>query len=409
MSSEVLGEGIKKCRIVFVNINQISYEIYYFGLSAGFHALLATIKSSSHMLILLDNQAVLLIYSLSVYFLEYLNEKPILETMTSGKTAYGIIILGSAGSGKSFLCNLIIGSEKFEADFRPEAMTTKTEHYRIETSQCDYLVYNITGLVEINQSQIDHNKQEIQQAFEECPTAIVIFVWTQIGGRAQSDDVIAFKALNDAYAFPQEALMFVVNNVPTSRPTTYEGLFIMTLTNTLQPLSLSDIDIIFIDILDAKDQDQTKSARTKIMKHIVVHRALNQKQQQPIKLQSDQLNDMRNLLKKQQQEAEKDREKFQKQIEKMTEEHNKMQAKADEKYETMMREVANSRNQYVNPFTALLTLVNSVNELVTGTTQAAGLGTLGLLDMATGSTFDEASARVRRVAKGTAAERVHGP
>jgi len=329
--------------------------------------------------------------------------------MASGKPEYGIIILGNAGSGKSFLCNIIIGSEKFEADFRPEAVTTVTEHHRIKTPTCDWLVYNIPGLVEINQAQIDHNKQEIQKAFRQCPTAIVIFVWTQIGGRAQNDDVIAFKALNDAYAFPREALMFVVNNVPVNRPLKYEGLFIVTLTNTLAPISVSDIDTIFMDTLDARDQKQTNSARNKIMKHIAVHRALTQTQQHPIKLQSDQLNEMRNLLKKQQQEAEQDREKLQQQIQKMTEDHNRMQAEANQKYETMMREVVDAKKQYVNPLKALLGVVDSVGDLVTGTTQMAAFGALALFDRATGSTADEVSERVRRAAKGTAAERIFGP
>ena len=68
-------------------------------------------------------------------------------------------------------------------------MTTVTEHYRIQADGHDLLVYNIPGLVEVNQAKIDQNKEEIQKAFKECPTSIVIFVWTQIGGRAQNDDV----------------------------------------------------------------------------------------------------------------------------------------------------------------------------------------------------------------------------
>jgi hypothetical protein len=86
-----------------------------------------------------------------------------------------------------------------------------------------------------------------------------------------------------------------------------------------------------------------------------------------------------------------------------------MQAEAQQKYETMMREAINSKKQYVNPFKALLGLVDSVADFATGTTQMAALGACALVDKTTGSTDDEVSERVRHAAKGTAAERVFGP
>ena len=329
--------------------------------------------------------------------------------MASGKAEYGIIILGNAGSGKSFLCNLIIGSERFEADFQPEAVTTKTDCHRLTTPTCDFLVYNIPGLVEVNQAQIDRNKREIQKAFEQCSKAVVLFVWTQIGGRAQDNDVIAFKALNDAYAFPREALVFVVNNVPVNRPAKYDGLFIATLSNALKPIPVSDIDTIFIDTFDMGDQKQKYNARTKLMARIAAHPALKQQQQHPIKLQSDELNEMRNRIKKQQEEAERDRAKFQAQIDKMTQEYTSKQAEANEKYETMVREATKSQNEYVNPFKALLRFADSAADFAVGTTQMAGLGAFALFDKVTGSTDEEITERLQRLVKGTAAERVYGP
>ena len=329
--------------------------------------------------------------------------------MTSGKSEYGIIILGNAGAGISFLCNLIIGSERFKADFQPDAVTSETEYHRMETPNCDYLVYNIPGLVETNQEHIDRNKQEIQKAFNSCPNAIVIFVWTHVGGRVQNDDVLAFEALNNAYAFPREALMFVVNNVPTTRSDKYEGLFITTLVNALNAKWIREIDTIFIDCLDMTNRQQTIAARTKLMKQIVIHPAFVQQQKNPIRLQLDELNDMRSQLKQQQKAAENDRVRFQQQIEDMTKRFNRKQAEANERYEDMKKQMENSKNSYQNPFKALLGFVDSVVDFGVGTVQgaAAGYGAMAA-QILHGMSRDEVRGAVHSLLKGTAFERVYG-
>ncbi|CAF2144238.1 unnamed protein product [Rotaria magnacalcarata] len=228
----------------------------------------------------------------------------------------------------------------FEADFRPEAVTTISEYHRMETKESDYLIYNIPGLVEINQEQIDRNKKEIMKAFKECPTSIVIFVWAQIGGRAQNDDVIAFNALNDAYKFPVESLMFIVNNIPPNRPQQYN----------------------FIDAVDPTNSAQMQNTRAKLMKYIAVHPAHKQNKQHDIVLQLDELKQMRNILKQQQQQAEQDRARLEMQIAKMTKEHNRSQAEANERFQKISEECksmqqraqAKSANEYKNPFKAFL-------------------------------------------------------
>ncbi|CAF1532438.1 unnamed protein product, partial [Rotaria sp. Silwood1] len=155
------------------------------------------------------------------------------------------------------------------------------------------------------------------KAFEECPESVVIFVWTHVGGRTQNDDVIAFGALNDAYRFPPESLLFVVNNVPADRPERYEGLFIVALENALKPIPVSAKDTIFIDTLRPDDGTQRERMRSKLIQHISFHQARHQKKIHDIVLQSDQLKQLRELIKKQQQEAERDRAQHQKRIEEM--------------------------------------------------------------------------------------------
>ena len=59
------------------------------------------------------------------------------------KPRYGVLVLGNVGVGKSHICNLIIGHQKFNTEFRREAVTTQVECHRIDTGTIDILIYNI--------------------------------------------------------------------------------------------------------------------------------------------------------------------------------------------------------------------------------------------------------------------------
>jgi hypothetical protein len=257
----------------------------------------------------------------------------------------GIIILGNAGAGKSHICNILVGYNRFEAEFQPEAVTTVTEHDRVTLGSNSFRIYNIPGLVEVNQEHIDRNKREIMKAFDQSPTSIVLFVWTQIGGRAQNDDVIAFNALNDAYKFPTGSLTFIVNNIPTKRPPDYEGKFITTLSTMLKPMPVSLKDTFFLDTMDSEDKKKISEARSRLILFINHHHASLQRRHADIMLQSDQLNKMRELLKKQQLEAERDREAFQNQIRQMTKEYQIAKEEEKKRYQLMQDKLETVRIQ----------------------------------------------------------------
>ena len=72
-------------------------------------------------------------------------------------------------------------------------------------------VFNIPGLIEADQAAIDRNKNEIYKAFQQRPNSVVAFVFTGgSGGRILDEDVIAFKAINDAYHFDSDSLLLII-------------------------------------------------------------------------------------------------------------------------------------------------------------------------------------------------------
>ncbi|CAF1374017.1 unnamed protein product [Adineta ricciae] len=140
-------------------------------------------------------------------------------------TTYGLILLGNSGVGKSFLANRLLNDdEAFESRFSARSVTRHTEWKDMPTNigRYTFSVANIPGLVEANQKLIDENRVEIMKAFEQCPWAVVLFVFGLNNGRIPDEDLVAFKRINDAYEFPTESLLLIVNGVPLDRPDGYE-------------------------------------------------------------------------------------------------------------------------------------------------------------------------------------------
>ena len=137
----------------------------------------------------------------------------------------GLILLGNSGVGKSFLANRLLDDDgAFESRFSARSVTRHTEWKNMSTAigKHIYSVANIPGLVEANQKLIDENRREIMKAFEECPLAIVLFVFGHKNGRIPDEDLLAFMRINDAYEFPFQSLLLIVNGIPLERPAEYE-------------------------------------------------------------------------------------------------------------------------------------------------------------------------------------------
>jgi hypothetical protein len=258
------------------------------------------------------------------------------NSVPSKKPEYGLIILGNSRTGKNYISNMIIGYERFETDFQREVVTTTVECHRIDAEATDLLIYNIPGLIESHQEEIDRNKREVIKAFEQCPISVVMFVWTQVDGRPQPDDIIAFKALEQAYKFSSKSLMFVVNNIPSRRPPTYERRFLALLTKMLNPIPISLEDMFFLDTLNSEDNEKFNATRDRLLHFIAQHHENEQKMQADIIVQSTELRKLREALKKQYLEAEENKQALELQIKKMTEEYEAVRKDQERRYQDMM-------------------------------------------------------------------------
>lgn len=171
----------------------------------------------------------------------------------------GVILLGNTGVGKSFLANILLNENYFQHECNPSSVTHVTEWKRIRANNRSYVVFNVPGLVEHNQSAVEKNKLQIQRAFEEMPYSIVAPVF--IGGssgRLREEDILAFNALNQAYHFEQESLLFIINDLPPSRPPFYEGQMMVKLEELF---NVKDIKVCFVNRIDADSFLQRRKLR----------------------------------------------------------------------------------------------------------------------------------------------------
>ena len=229
----------------------------------------------------------------------------------------GIIILGNVGAGKSYIGNLLLGENRFETGFEPDVVTTVTKQEPVMCFEQKYHVYNVPGLIEANEESIERNKCEIYKAFQMCERSIIIFVWRETGGRAQSDDIIAFNALNSAIEFAPESLMFIVNNVPSNREPEYDAKFIVLLSKLLKSSKVSMENTFFLENMRSIKPDVIKSKRDAIWSRLSQMKPSTHKKQIVIVLQLDQLKELKAVLKRQEEEAERDKQGLERKLEKI--------------------------------------------------------------------------------------------
>ncbi|CAF1246291.1 unnamed protein product [Didymodactylos carnosus] len=178
----------------------------------------------------------------------------------------GLIILGNSGAGKSFICNILIGKAVFAHAYQPEAVTHNTDFYDVILDSTTYRVFDIPGLIEPDQKQIDSNGIEIQKACKLCPSSVVLFVFSGgCGGRLLEEDLITFRAINEAYKFDLKSLVFAINNLSPTRDKQYEGKTTIALQKYL---NLSDVDVCFLNHIDINNPSEKDSFRHELAIYI---------------------------------------------------------------------------------------------------------------------------------------------
>ena len=266
--------------------------------------------------------------------------------MVETKSDYGLMILGNQRSGKNYLCNMIIGYERFTSDCRQESITTTAEYHQFHTeSTNDLRIYNLPGLIDSNQTKIEQNKCEIMKSFKECPMSAVIFVWRHINGIPHYDDIIAFKAFQQAFNFPSKSLMFIVNNVPSQRTPTFEGTFLTVLQNLLYPISISLQDFCFIDHFNANENDKFGLNRDRFLYFIAQHHEKQQTMSMDIVVQYNQLHRLRQTLQDQYQSIQSNQQLFQSEIQQMTQQFLFVKQQQDKTYHEMIFQLQLTKQQ----------------------------------------------------------------
>ncbi|CAF2068450.1 unnamed protein product [Rotaria magnacalcarata] len=205
---------------------------------------------------------------------------------SSSRQGYGIIILGNSGVGKSFLANILLGSETFDHRAAARSVTTETEFKEIKMGNENYAIFNIPGLIEADQQCIERNKREIDKAFVERPTSLILYVFGSQNGRIRDEDVVAFNALNKAYPLKVESLVLIVNGAPKKRLEDYEGEVIVLLKELIQ---VSCQSLCVLDMIDENNQSERKKLKNQLLQAIVERTPRDHIKKQDLELQREEV------------------------------------------------------------------------------------------------------------------------
>jgi hypothetical protein len=177
----------------------------------------------------------------------------------------GLIILGNSGAGKSFLANILLGHDAFAHEFTPCSVTRITEFQEVDLGYGTVAIFNIPGLLEAEQERIDLTEKEIDRAFALRPNSIVIFVFGNQGGIIRKEDIVAFNAINAAYSFKHESLVFVVNGLPKKRPSKYEGRFVAFLQQFIRGVPVNAHNLCFLDHIDENNLQERQCLKEQLL------------------------------------------------------------------------------------------------------------------------------------------------
>jgi hypothetical protein len=168
---------------------------------------------------------------------------------------------------------------------------------------------------------LDLNKCEIDKAFRQCPYSIILYVFGQQNGRFRNEDIIAFQALHNAYLFSRQSLVFVLNNLPVDRDSTYEGECIVFLMKLLDLAKTPNV--CFLDQIDKCNEDRKAKLHRKLINVILSSAAPKEHEKQhDVRLQIDYIKRLIAENKRQTEEFNQEKHKLKEEIQNQQERYD---------------------------------------------------------------------------------------
>jgi len=141
------------------------------------------------------------------------------------------LLIGNSGVGKSVLCNLILGVDYFHHDCSAGSVTTGVEceeaTIKHQGKNCKVALFNIPGLLEVNEKNFQRNKDALTDAFSRHPRHVTVFVFNSMNGRLLGQDVEAFKTVWKTYALEPSSLICLFNQAKPTKKWQVEVLMML--------------------------------------------------------------------------------------------------------------------------------------------------------------------------------------
>ena len=105
------------------------------------------------------------------------NQEIVVADVVPAPQEFGVLAIGNAGVGKSLLTNILIGENAFAHEAQARAVTVRTEFRDIDSDLEEWgivRIFNIPGLIEVDATQLDKNKRELQKAFDSCHQQVLL-------------------------------------------------------------------------------------------------------------------------------------------------------------------------------------------------------------------------------------------
>jgi len=228
--------------------------------------------------------------------------------------------------------NCLLGEAKFRSEESSESVTRDLEFTTKEDDKRKFVVYNIPGLLEDDETRVQANVEILQKAFADSNSSLVFYVLTTEGGRVRSNDAEAYKALAKAYTMSDKSFTFIVNK--WKRKTITEGDVAHRIKSVLE-----DREVLFIPELDGDFKKDCEKIRPILFVQIEKMTPVEVKKKDDLHLQAAEVKKLKEELKQQlatyERKIKEDSEKARREIEEL----NKKVQEEQKRQELLRKEI----------------------------------------------------------------------